>query len=91
MGTRLCKAKKVNKGLKGLPDWMVDKLQNYFGIALWVRTLGPVFFMLPVVRETISIRCVKKGQQVGASTNATRQTRQTCITHAMVCLKKSLR
>ena len=34
VGTRLRKAKMVNKGLKGLPDWMIDKLQNYFGIAL---------------------------------------------------------
>ena len=38
VGTRLRKAKKVNKGLKGLPDWMIDKLQNYFGIALRANT-----------------------------------------------------
>lgn len=38
VGTRIRKAKKEVKGLRGLPDWMVDKLQNYFGIALRSNT-----------------------------------------------------
>ena len=38
VGCRIRKAKKEKKGLRGLPDWMVDKLQNYFGIALRANT-----------------------------------------------------
>ena len=38
VGTRVRAAKKETKGVKGLPDWMIDKLQNYFGIALRANT-----------------------------------------------------
>ena len=101
VGTRLRKAKKVNKGLKGLPDWMIDKLQNYFGIALRANTgtspnkMGEAIwasFLHVASSEKNNFHSLcEKGQQVGASTNATRQTRQTCIRQVMVCLKKLLR
>ena len=39
--TRLHKLKKNNKGLGELTAPLIDKLQNYFGIALW-SNLSPV-------------------------------------------------
>ena len=68
VGTRLRKAKKASKGLKGLPDWIIANYKTILewpsGLTQvhlqkrWVRPFGPVLFMLPVVRRTISIRCV---------------------------------
>ena len=40
VGTRLRKLKKTTKGLKCLTDAVIDKLQNYFGMALRANTGG---------------------------------------------------
>ena len=42
LGTRLRKLKKTTKGLKALTDAVIDKLQNYFGMALRANTGGTV-------------------------------------------------
>ena len=38
VGTRLRKLKKNKKGLKSLTGSVIDKLQNYFGLALRANT-----------------------------------------------------
>ena len=40
LGTRLRKLKKTTTGLKPLTDVLIDKLQNYFGMALRANTCG---------------------------------------------------
>ena len=42
LGTRLRKLKMTTKGLKALTDAVIDKLQNYFGMALRANTGGTV-------------------------------------------------
>ena len=62
LGTRLRKIKKTTKGLKALTDAVIDKLQNYFGMALrantgvqcrkWLMQFGPIFCMFLATKNT---------------------------------------
>ena len=49
VGCRLRKLKKTQKGLKALTESVIDKLQNYFGIALRANTGGTVQRMADVI------------------------------------------
>ena len=77
VGTRLRKLKKTTKGLKPLPDAVIDKLQNYFGMALranttgtaqkWTMLSGQVSCMSLVTNNKIIIRCANSHKRAGVN------------------------
>ena len=65
MGNRLCKRRKMTKGLGGpgrLNDMIIDKLQNYYGIAIRRNSGKTVEVMKKAIRGGIFHVCSSKGK-----------------------------